>query len=342
LQGYLVASILHRMRQVLDHIIESITEASRAQAAAVRERLKREELAQEGDALLDVTARLAGARHSPRPSLTNKVAAVVAADHGFASPGVDLGENQPSLLALRLMAEGGAALNSAARSADTSLVLIDAGIWGGDRFDIGPGVLSFRVGNGTADFRKTSAMSEADAIAGLQTGIAIAFSLADTGLDVMALGHLGLGGKVSSLALTSALLGLSLSELCDDERDLEVAREALACHGDALTPLGALAAVGGYEIAVLAGLVLACASVHVPVVLDGEATAAAALVAVRLCPSASGYLFAAHSGGKVLRALTAELQLNPLFAMGLSHGEGTGSVMALSMLEAAGRVVREA
>ena len=80
-----------------------------------------------------------------------------------------------------------------------------------------------------------------------------------------------------------------------------------------------------------------------PVLLDDHGTAAAALIACRLAPAAAGYLFASHRGTvPAHRIALSALGLEPMFALGLSHGEGTGAIMAAPMLAAAARVAREA
>ncbi len=267
---------------------------------------------------------------------------VVAADHGVASPGIELGEHHPTVIGLRLMAEGGAALNSAARSARAQVVLVDVGVRGGEALDLGRGVLSFRQGDGTKDFTREPAMSRAQATASLETGIALAFSLADAGLDMLALGQLSTGSQPASVALLCALSGRSAGPL--SSKDADVVDKALALHAlQGVDAIGVLAAVGGFDLGVMAGLILGAASIHVPVVLDGHGSSAAALLAQKLHPEVRGYLFASHAGGMPAHAAAlAELALEPLFAVGLAQGEGTGALLAMPMLEAAARVLAEA
>jgi NaMN:DMB phosphoribosyltransferase len=104
----------------------------------------------------------------------------------------------------------------------------------------------------------------------------------------------------------------------------------------------ALAAFGGLEVAVQVGVILAAASVHVPVVLDDSGTWASALVAVAMAPEVAGYLIASHGGARPghRRALRV-LGLDPLFDLGLAHGEGTGALLALPLLDSAARVLVE-
>jgi nicotinate-nucleotide--dimethylbenzimidazole phosphoribosyltransferase len=368
---------------LLDHVLSSILPASAAMAGAARDHLERRLPAGEGlGKLAAVAARLAGARHSLRPVLARRTALVCAADHGVAWPGVDLGAQGPAAAALRLIAAGEAAVSSAARSADAHLVLVDAGVRGGDKLDLGRGVMGFRLADGTASITEGPAMSDETARHAIETGIALATALADAGLDVLALGQVAPGGEIAGGALIAALTGASPAELASDPTDAQTIADALAANRAALAlappgpiaptsaapgpiaptsaapgpiaptsaapgparpdPLRALAALGGLEIGLQAGAILAAASVHVPVVLDDAGTWASALLAVSLAPAAAGYLIAAHGGARpgYRRALQA-LSLEPLFDLGLAHGEGTGALLALPLLDAAARVLVE-
>lgn len=334
------------MNDVLQHIVESISPASVAQATGAAQRLLRGQIAVEDGDIGEIATRLCAARHSPKPQLVKKQVVVVAADHGVASPGIDLGVDNPTIQGIQQMARGVAAINAAVRSSESLLVLVDAGIRGGDTIDLGSGVLSFRSGDGTANFTKQAAMTLEEASAAVQTGVAIAFSLADAGLDLLALGHVAAGSEPCSVAMVAALSGADPTQL--SAADSDVAIEALRLHkldtaDHGRSPLEVLSLVGGFDIGVLAGLILAAASIHVPVLLDGHGTSAAALLAARIKPEVREYLFASHSGGVGShKHALEELKIAPLFAVGLAQGEGTGAVLAIPMLEAAARVIRDA
>ncbi|HTM21388.1 MAG TPA: nicotinate-nucleotide--dimethylbenzimidazole phosphoribosyltransferase, partial [Kofleriaceae bacterium] len=193
-------------RTVLDHVVASIGPGSRAQAEGARQRLA---LRPEGTGggLEQLALRLAAARHAPHPRLERRVLVLCAADHGVADPGVDLGDGAPSVVAMRHIAAGGAALNAAARAAGARLVLVDCGVRGGDRHDLGAGIIPFRVADGTADITAGPAMTPVEAVIALQTGIALLTSIADEGVDLIALGQLGPGSQPVTGALIAALTG---------------------------------------------------------------------------------------------------------------------------------------
>jgi nicotinate-nucleotide--dimethylbenzimidazole phosphoribosyltransferase len=184
-------------------------------------------------------------------------------------------------------------------------------------------------------------MTPIDAIASIQTGVALVYSLADDALDVLALGQISPGGETVSAAVIAALTAMDPDDLGPE--DASAVRSAMEHNlPDVSSPLDVLAKLGGPEIGMMAGAILGAASISVPVVLDDHATSAAALIATELAPDCAGYLIASHNGrGATHRRALAHIGLSPLFDLGLAHGEGTGAALALPMVEAAARMLRE-
>ena len=101
-------------------------------------------------------------------------------------------------------------------------------------------------------------------------------------------------------------------------------------------PIGALAAVGGFEIAALVGAILAAAEARTPVVLDGFITGAAALVAATIAPGLGPRLIASHRSPEPGHAVVIEqLGLDPLLDLELRLGEGSGAALALPVIRSA-------
>jgi nicotinate-nucleotide--dimethylbenzimidazole phosphoribosyltransferase len=182
-------------------------------------------------------------------------------------------------------------------------------------------------------------MTIVEAVLGVQAGIAAAMSLADDGLDVLALGHVAWGAEPSSAAMVAALTGALPLEVAAPG-DAELVTTALAMMTPSPEPLEVLAALGGAETAVMVGLILGAASLDIPIVLDDHGTSAAALVAARLSPQVAGYLVASQVGTVPAhrRALNA-LGLAPLFDLGVARGEGTAAALALAMIDGAARLL---
>jgi nicotinate-nucleotide--dimethylbenzimidazole phosphoribosyltransferase len=295
---------------VLDHVTASIGHASAAHGEAARA-----SVAGVGAAMLErLATRLGGAQHTPRPRGTRRVICVVAGDHAVGDPGIALGSDHPTAIAARAIADGSAALAQLARTTQTPIVLVDAGVREPTHMP------SFAV---TLPARDT-------AEAQLEAGIALAISLAEgegEPLSVIALGALGVGSEIASAALLGAITGVAPTGLGDPEA------EAAGARATSGTALELLARYGGPETGVLAGLMLAAASMNIAVVLDGHVTGAAALVAAHHVHAAIGYLVAAHRGTFTMPQMLAHLGLEPVFDVGLGHGEGTGGAMILPLVD---------
>ena len=107
--------------------------------------------------------------------------------------------------------------------------------------------------------------------------------------------------------------------------------------------LTAIAAVGGLEIAAMAGFFMAAAENGLSVVLDGFIATAAALVAEQLRPGTAGAMIAAHRSAEPGHASAlGRLGLEPfLDTWGMRLGEGTGALLLLPLLDAAAAILRE-
>lgn len=171
------------------------------------------------------------------------------------------------------------------------------------------------------------------------------------GTDILLLGEMGIGNTTTSAAVASALLGRSPEELAGRgaglslhglERKIHVIETAIRVNGpDPSDPIDILSKVGGLDLAALCGACLGAASCHLPVLLDGVITNAAALCAVRLCPAVRDVLIASHvSQEPAARLLLEALGLEPLISAGLHLGEGSGAVLALPLLDQALAVYR--
>jgi nicotinate-nucleotide--dimethylbenzimidazole phosphoribosyltransferase len=106
--------------------------------------------------------------------------------------------------------------------------------------------------------------------------------------------------------------------------------------------VGVLAALGGLEHAALVGVILMGAVYGVPILLDGLVSNSAALVARTLVPRSVDYLVAGHlSVEPGARVALEKLGLAPLLDLEMRLGEGTGALLAVPLVQAASRVMRE-
>ena len=301
--------------------------------------------------LEELAVRLAGMLGDARPRIGGKAVIVAAADHGVVARGVT---GYPQAVTAQMVANflaGGAAVSVMCRRLGVRQLVVDAGI-AAPAPASDPDLRIVRAGAGTCDMSRGPAMSWEQAERCLEAGIEIAGEVAADGADLIATGDMGIGNTTAASAIAAAVTGCPPGETTgrgtgrnDDQlrRKIAVVERALACNmpdrGDALD---VLAKVGGFEIGVLAGVILGAASQRRAVVLDGFIAGAAALLAVLLSPAARGYLIAAHRSAEPgHRVVLAHLDLQPLLDLELRLGEGSGALLAMPIIEAAAACLAE-
>jgi len=311
-----------------------------------------------------LSVQIAGITGQARPRLQQPAVFVMAADHGVTAEGVSAYPMQVTRQMVENFARGGAAINVLARRAGARVVVVDVGV----ASDLPPDlpIRHRKVAHGTANFARGPAMSAGQAEAAIQVGLDVVADEVANGLDVVCLGEMGIGNTTAASAIVAALCGLPAAAVTGRgtgidqatwERKVAVIERGLAQHGlrandpecglaqhglHANEPLDVLARVGGFEIAGLVGVTLAAAAARRPVVVDGFIATAAALVASELCPLVRGYLIAAHRSVEIGHAAALErLELEPLLALDLRLGEGTGAALALPIIDAALGVLSE-
>jgi nicotinate-nucleotide--dimethylbenzimidazole phosphoribosyltransferase len=291
--------------------------------------------------LEELVARAVAITGAPAPRIEAPVIFTLAGDHGVVDEGVSAYPRAVTAQMVENLARGGAAVNVLARQVGARVVVGDLGV-AADLSAVA-GVVHRKVRQGTRNLASGYAMTRDETVEAVLAGASLV-DLAEP--DCVATGEMGIGNSTAASALTAALLGLHPEEVTgrgtgvDDERwrrKVATVGRALAVNRpDPADPLGVLAALGGLEIAGLTGVVLAGAARRAPVVLDGFIAGSAALIAVRLCPRARGYLIAAHRSaepghGPLLQALG----LAPYLDLDMRLGEGTGAALGIGLLRCA-------
>lgn len=300
--------------------------------------------------LEDLACTIAAIHGQPRPPLPSKAVVVMAGDHGVAQEGISAYPPEVTWQMLLNFSRGGAAINVLARQAGARLVVVDMGTCGPQQTI--PGVLDRRGAPGTRNFTRGPAMTIEQAVTAIEHGIAIAHELASGGVDLIGIGEMGIGNTTSASALVAAFTGRPPSQVTgrgtgiDDEafaRKVAVIERGLAVNPVRdLSPVQVLAALGGFEIAGLAGVVLGAAASKIPVILDGFIASTAALCAARMVPRAGQYLLASHCSVEIGHQVVLEaLGCKPLFDLALRLGEGTGAALAMHLVDAAVHVLHE-
>jgi nicotinate-nucleotide--dimethylbenzimidazole phosphoribosyltransferase len=334
----------------LEQTLAAIARVDPAVAAQAQARLDRKTKPRRSlGRLEELACRLAAIHGSSDPPLAARAVIVMAADHGVAEEGVSAYPQEVTTQMVKNFLSGGAAINVLARQQGARIVVADLGTKEPVAL---PQVRDCRQGDGTANFTRGPAMSRATAARALEIGIGLAAELAAEGVGLLAVGDMGIGNSTAASAVTAALTGQAAENVTgrgtgiDDSRlrlKVDVVERALAVNRpDPADALDVLAKVGGFEIAGLAGAMLGAAARRVPVLLDGFITGAAALAAVGLCPAVGDYLIASHRSVEPgHEIIVRHLAQRPLLDLELRLGEGTGAVLAMSLAEAALRILRE-
>jgi nicotinate-nucleotide--dimethylbenzimidazole phosphoribosyltransferase len=194
-------------------------------------------------------------------------------------------------------------------------------------------------------------MTPAEVRLALDAGAAVAAALVEEGAACLVTGDMGIGNTTPSAAIIAAFTGRPAEDVTgrgtgiDDEtlgRKIAAVGAGVARISSAADPLDIAAEVGGFEIVAIAGFVTAGGAAHVPVVVDGIIALAGTCIAAALAPDVVGYCVAGHRSTEPGASVAlAHLGLEPVLDLGLRLGEGTGACLAVPVLEAAARILRE-
>jgi nicotinate-nucleotide--dimethylbenzimidazole phosphoribosyltransferase len=181
----------------------------------------------------------------------------------------------------------------------------------------------------------------------LKNGVALARRLRPE-QDIAAVGEMGIGNTTSASALFAAYSGTIPEaavgpgtgvDSAGVQRKADVVRRALERHRDVISAGDAtaiLAALGGFEIATMAGFLLGAAAERMPVVVDGFIASTAAMAAHAISPAVLPYLLFSHVSAETAhRRLLETLGVRPILDLDMRLGEGSGAAMAMPVLDAA-------
>jgi nicotinate-nucleotide--dimethylbenzimidazole phosphoribosyltransferase len=296
--------------------------------------------------LEDFVQHYAAIRHDSAARFGGGSLMVFVADHGVADAAVSAYPKAVTVEMLRNIGAGGAAISVLARSFGYQLLVTDVGVETDTSSSPLPGVRYRRIGAGTRNFLEGPAMSLEQASHALEIGIESIQEVAAGGATLVGIGEMGIGNSTSAATILAALTGFEPRRLVgrgtglDDaglERKFGVVEAALQLHrGRFHDGLQTLAAVGGFEIAAMAGACLAAAAQKLPMVIDGFIATAAAALAQKIRPGLSAYMFFGHRSAEGGHSLVLEtLGARPILDLGMRLGEGTGAALAMKTIESA-------
>ena len=297
--------------------------------------------------LEDALVRIAGIQGTSQVNLTKRALVIMCADNGVVEEGVTQTGQDVTAVVTRNFTAGDSCVCLMADRANEDVYPVDIGVADSleDSHEVHP-LSRKKVRSGTRKFVKEPAMTREEVQKALQVGMVLEKELKEQDYHLIALGEMGIGNTTTSSAVACAILGLEPERMTgrgaglSDEGLIKiqrVIREALAHYApDPADGIGVLSAVGGLDLAGLAGVCIGVAMYHVPVVLDGVITAAVALAAQTICPGVSNYLLASHvSAEPAGRLILERLGLTAAIDGHLCLGEGTGAMAFMPLLDMA-------
>lgn len=298
--------------------------------------------------LEELAAQLCAIQRRVPPQTDRKRILLFAGDHGIVAEGTSAYPQEVTGQMVANFASGGAAINALARQAGAELEVVDVGVIGA----VDSRALDRKVRAGTRNFAREIALTLEEAEQAMAVGLERAQSAADAGGHLLALGEMGIGNTASASALLALLTGVDAEATVgrgtglDDaqwaQKRAVIARAVARHRPQVQTPFDALCAVGGLEIAALVGAIIGAAANRLPVVIDGFICTVAALTAVRMAPLARDALLFAHRSAETGHQLALEaLDAAPLLDLNMRLGEGSGAALALHLVEAGARILRE-
>ena len=300
--------------------------------------------------LEEMIQKIAAVQGSDAVDISHRTAVVFCADHGIVEEGVTQCGSAVTAVCAKAIAEGTSNVNAVGHAFHADVLAVDIGI----KTDADTNkIMRNKIASGTRNFTKEPAMTEEQMTAAIITGMDIVRDLKAAGMQIIVSGEMGIGNTTPASAIASVLLGLPPeavtgrgSGLSDDglQRKISVIRRGIELHQpSADRPLHLLQTLGGLEIAGMTGLFLGGAVYHMPVVIDGVISAAAAALAYQINPLCAEYMLASHcSGEPAASGLLQMMHLKPIIDAGLRLGEGTGGLLLLPLLDGALALYRHA
>ena len=294
-------------------------------------------------ALEEAVQRMAAIQSTADVDISMRTAVVFCADHGIVEEGVTQCGSEVTAICAKAIAEGNSNINAIAKTFNTDVIAVDIGMKNNVYSEK---IVQRKVASGTQNFTKLPAMTEEQMRAAIICGIDIVRDLKAAGTKIIVSGEMGIGNTTSASAIASVLLGLApeavtgrgagLSESGLKRKIITIQKGITLHHPTADNPMHLLQTLGGFEIAGMTGLFLGGAIYHVPVIIDGVISAAAASIAYRINPFCSEYMLASHCSGEPAESgLLNNMHLKAVIDAGLRLGEGTGGMLLLPLLDGA-------
>ncbi len=314
---------------------------------ALRQKLKRrsETTGSLGE-LEPLAIRLGLIQNTLKPAFEDPQLVIFAADHGLAVDGAGASAGRTTEALVRALLQRHLPVSVFAQIQGLGLSVVDSGI----AEPVAPHarLLARKIAHGTRNARAGPAMSQDQAHAAVRAGMEIAESLPG---NVFACAGIGIGSHESAALVLARLTGADLGGLLGTvktgrDEQLEhlrvVLQHAQNRHKDVIDPLAVMAAFGGFEMAMMVGLMLVAASDRHLIVVDGMPACAALMVASRIAPAVTDYCVhcRSHSDAGLDEAL-ALFNTAALLELGIESIDGTGATLAWPLVRSAAALLTE-
>lgn len=289
-----------------------------------------------------MTIRMAGIQGDPYVSIDKRALVIMCADHGVLEEGVSQSDQEITAIMTEGFNHMATSVSVMAELEHVDIFPVDIGV----ARDLNPDVINRKVGYGTRNMAKEPAMTREEAYRSIEAGIDLARELKEKGYQILCVGEMGVGNTTPSSAMASVFLQVPVAEVTGRGSGLKADKLAHKIkvlekivgryEFDPDDPIDTLCKVGGFEIGGMAGLYIGAAAVSMPVVADGVISCVAALLARKLAPRVSSFLFASHvSKEPAGRMLLDALEQKAVIDAGMHLGEGTGAVALMPLLDLA-------
>ena len=314
---------------------------------ALQEKLRRRrELGGSLGELEPLAVRLGLIQGSLNPRIVKPQLLVFAGDHGIAVDGISLAPPGSTARLVQQLVSRQMPLGVFAAANGIELSVVDSGV--ADPVAPHARLLARKIAHGTRNARVTSAMSLEQAHAAIRAGMEISDALPG---NLIACAGVGVGTHETAAAIIARLTGAELRGLLSPgpqgnpeelAHQLLVLQNALQRHKDMQDPVEVLAALGGFEIAMMVGAMLVATSKRHVVLADGIAACAAVVVAARIAAAVTDYCLYARSRRHLgIDAALVPLQGGALLELGLDSIDGTGAALALPLVRSAAALLSD-
>ena len=314
---------------------------------ALRDKLQqRAEIGGRAGELEALALRLGLVQNTLKPRFSAPQIALFASDHGLAVDGIGRRDVRSTAQQVAGVLESRLPVAAFARIQGLGLSVVDAGV--AEAVAPHARLLSRKIAHGTRNARISAAMSLDQAHAAIRAGMEIADALPG---NVIACAGFGVGGHESAALVLSRLSDTGLADLLvrgpadlpeEFSRLMLVLQGAQARHRELTDPVEVLAAFGGFEVAMMVGVMLVSGSKRHLVIVDGMAACAALMVASRIAPAITDYcVFARSHSHEGLTEALALFQATPLLEVGMECADGTGATLAWPLVRSAGALLTD-